>query len=367
MQKQYSYQEIKNELMNKINNKEYKENSKIPSERELSDSFEVSRTTVRKAINELVNENYLTKQPGRGTFVNNINNIKQFKKTGNIFFLRCCHNRKENEPGYYNSKVCDDIFYPQVIAGIDMVAAEKNYHCIFKYIYEEDIDKKLVEEIQKKADGIICGELHSNKMLDTITKINIPVVLVSPSVVNNKVDIIDIDNFTGAYNLIDHLIKMGHRDIALIGASDSNRPAIQRKNGFLEALSNKNIDFDNRFHFSNGWKFEDGYQAAEEILKLNNKPTAVFAVSDLLAIGAINCFKDNGLKVPEDISVVGFDDIDMAEQIKPALTTMKVRKVEMGKEAAELIFDKIEGKKRNYSIRITVPTEFMLRNSVKEL
>ncbi|MFW6030708.1 MAG: substrate-binding domain-containing protein, partial [Halanaerobiales bacterium] len=315
-----------------------------------------------------VNENYLSKEPGRGTFVNNFNNSnKSRKKTGNIFFLRSCHNRKGSEHEQYNSKVCDDIFYPQVIAGIDMVAEEKNYHCIFKYIYEEDIDNKLIKEIQEKADGIICGELHSQKMLDTITKINIPVVLVSPSVINNKIDIIDIDNFNGAYNLIDHLIKMGHREIALIGAVESNRPAIQRKNGFLEALSNKNIHFDKSLYFNNGWKFEDGYQAAEKILKLQDKPTAVFAVSDLLAIGAINCFKDNGYNVPDDISVVGFDDIDMAKQIRPTLTTMKVRKVDMGKEAADLIFNKIDGKQRNYSIRITVPTEFMKRNSVKEL
>jgi LacI family transcriptional regulator len=364
LSKNYGYLEIKEELKKRIEADKYEKNEKIPSERSLSEEFNVSRNTVRKAIEELVLEDFLIKEPGRGTFVSSEINKNRFdSKTGNIFFLRCCHNKVEEKNNSYNPKVCDDIFYPQVVAGIDLIAEKNGYHCIFKYIYEDNIDQKLVKEIKKKADGIICGELHSEKMLKTITAINLPVVLVSSSVINDQVDIVDIDNFTGAFKLANHLIELGHSNFALIGGATNSRPAAERNKGFEEALRQQGIKFKEENSIKNGWNFEDGYQAALEILKFDQKITAVFAVSDLLAIGAISAFKDQGLKVPGDISVVGFDDIDMSKQIKPALTTMKVRKVEMGKEAANLLFNKLKGNERTYPVKITVPTKLMLRDS----
>ncbi|TDO94041.1 GntR family transcriptional regulator [Halanaerobium saccharolyticum] len=366
MAKNYSYLDVKEDLKKRIETDKYKKEEKIPSERKLSEEFMVSRNTVRKAIEELVLENYLVKEPGRGTFVSSeINSNSAKTKTGNIFFLRCFHNRLKN--GNNASKIGDDIFYPQVVAGIDMIAAKNDYHCIFKYIYEDDIDQKLISEIKEKADGIICGELHSTKMLETITSINLPVVLISSSVINDQVDVVEIDNFTGAFNLTSHLIDLGHHNFALIGGSATSQPSKERKNGFFEALQQNQIEFDQKHAVTNGWDFEDGYQAALEILDFEQRPTAVFAASDLLAIGAISGFKDQGLAVPDDISVVGFDDIDMANQIKPALTTMRVRKVEIGKEAAKLLFNKFKGNERSYPVKITVPTRLMIRDSVKQL
>lgn len=368
MGKNYSYLDVKEDIKKRIEDSEYKKEEKIPSERKLSEEFMVSRNTIRKAIEELVLEDYLVKEPGRGTFVSSKITKKSTKtKTGNIFFLRCFHNRIKQGRHNSDSRVGDDIFYPQVVAGIDMIAEKNDYHCIFKYIYEDNIDPKLVKEIKEKADGVICGELHSKKMLETVSSINLPVVLISSSVINDEVDIVEIDNFTGAFKLASYLIDSGHRNFALIGGSASSQPSKERENGFLEALKQNEIKFDKKHSITNGWDFEDGYQSALEILNFDQRPTAVFAVSDLLALGAINAFKDEGLKVPEDISVVGFDDIDMSKQIKPSLTTMRVRKVEMGKEAANLLFNKLKGSDRNYPVKITVPTKLMLRDSVKEL
>lgn len=365
----YSYLEIMKQLKNRIEKNIYQYNEKIPSERNLTAEFSVSRTTIRKAINQLTEDNYLIKYPGKGTFVSyQPGQNKAKSKTGNIFFLRCRHGKNEvtgqsEDPLKYNSQVADDIFYPQVVAGIDLVAEAKEYHCLFKYIYEEDINQKLAADIEAKADGIICGELHSEKMLKTISELNLPVVLISPSVLNDKVDIVDIDNYTGALTLTEHLITLGHTNFAFIAGSEDSRPSQQRKNGFEKALKNHNLQFDSHNYFENGWRFEDGYQAAQKILDLEELPTAVVAVSDLIAIGAISAFKDSGLKIPQDIAVVGFDDIDMAGQIRPTLTTMKVRKVEMGQEAAQLLLNKINGNSRNYPIKITVPTKLIKRDS----
>lgn len=367
MQKMYSYQEIKEKLMNKINSKEYKQNSKIPSERELSEFFEVSRTTVRKAINELVNENYLSKEPGRGTFVNNnqINKIKN--KTNNIFFLRFMHNSCAQDNKEFDSQICEDIFYPQVVAGVDYIASQKDYHCIFKYIYEDEIDQNLLNAIKNKADALICGELHNKSILKAVKKLELPVVLISPSVMNNKLDVIDIDNYTGAYDITKYLIELGHEKLAFIGGSQTSNPSIKRKSGFLSALNNFNINFDEQNSIIAGWRLEDGYNAAKSLLERNLDITAIFAVSDLLAIGAINAINDLGLKVPDDISVTGFDDIDLAKQIRPSLTTMRVRKSDLGKEAASLIFEKLDNRERDYAINTSIPCELKVRKSTKKL
>lgn len=360
----FSYNEIKNKLKNKIIDKEYRSDKKIPSERNLCDIYNVSRTTIRRAINELVEENILIKRPGKGTYVKDKNfeetKLISKKNTGNIIFLRCGH----HDPGIIDSKIRDDIFYPKVMAGIDKAVTKRKYHCIVKYVYEKKLDDQIIEEIIAKADGIICGELHSRSLLEALLGTNLPLVLINPSVITCEADIVDIDNFTGAYNIIEYLIELGHREIGFIGGSSSSFPAKYRKHGYLEALDKAGLNIDDSKIVSYGWRLEDGYQAALELLKLKDRPTAIFAVSDLLAIGAINAIKDSGLSVPEDVSVIGFDGIDMSAQIRPSLTTMHVRKIEIGEVATRLIFEQLKTS-REYPIKISIPTALQKRDSVK--
>ncbi len=362
----FFYKEIKSKIKDKIYTKEYEVDNKIPSEREMCIIYDVSRTTIRRAIDELVDENFLVKRPGKGTYVKHSRKEEQKsvlkKNTGNIIFLRCGH----HDPGIVDSKIRDDIFYPKVMAGIDRAVTEKKYHCIIKYVYEKRLDDSVINEIKAKTDGIICGELHSKTLLKTLLATNLPLVLINPSVITSEADIVDIDNFTGAYNITEYLIKLGHCNIGFIGGSPSSFPAKYRKHGYLESLNKAELDVDESKMFSYGWRLEDGYQAALDLLKIKDRPTAIFAVSDLLAIGAINAIKDSGLSVPEDISVIGFDDIDTASQIRPALTTMQVRKIQIGEVATNLIFEQLKGK-REYPVKVSIPTVLQARDSVKSL
>lgn len=361
----FFYKDIKNKLKDKITADKYESDGKIPSERELCSIYNVSRTTIRRAIDELVEENFLVKLPGKGTYIK-YNNIKRKiaskKNTGNIIFLRCSHHDSEIS----DSTICDDIFYPKIMAGIDKAVTERKYHCIVKYLYENNLDEDIIDEIIKKADGIICGELHSKKLLNILLEIDIPLVLINPSVTSSKANIVDINNFTGAYDVIDYLVKLGHRKIGFIGGASTSFSAKYRKYGYLEALNKEGIKIDDSKMISYEWRLEDGYKAAGNLLKLKDRPTAIFAVSDLLAIGAINAIKDSGLLVPDDISVIGFDDIDMASQIKPSLTTMKVRKFRMGEVATDLIFEQLNNN-RDYYCKISISTDLQVRDSVKKL
>ncbi|WP_230867604.1 GntR family transcriptional regulator [Iocasia frigidifontis] len=362
----FFYKDIKNKIKDKIAADKYESDGRIPSERELCSIYDVSRTTIRRAIDELVEENFLIKRPGKGTYIkyNNTNKHKIISKknTGNIIFLRCSH----HDPKVSDSTICDDIFYPKIMAGIDKTVTEKKYHCIVKYLYENSLDEDIIDEIIKKADGIICGELHSKKLLNILLEIDIPLVLINPSVISSKVNIVEINNFIGAYDVIDYLVKLGHRKIGFIGGASTSFSAKYRKYGYLEALNKEGIKIDDSKIISYGWRLEDGYKAAGNLLELKDRPTAIFAVSDLLAIGAINAIKDSGLLVPDDISVIGFDDIDMASQIKPSLTTMKVRKFRMGEVATELIFEQLNNN-RDYYRKISISTDLQVRDSVKKL
>ena len=351
--------------------KEYLEKKQIPSERELCEIYNVSRTTIRKAIDELVKEGLLIKRPGKGNFVKEISSFTQKKglkkgpekDTGNILFIRCTH----HSPAEIVSSIRDDIFYPKIMAGIDLGVTKRKYHCLVRNIYEYDDPQRIEDELGElvqKVDGIICGELHSQEFLQKLLAIQIPLVLVSPSVITNETDIVDIDNFTGGYRATDYLVNLGHREIAFIGGPSSSLPAQKRKNGYLEALKKAKIPIHQERILSCNWQYEAGYKAMIELLKLNPRPTAVVAGSDLLAIGAMNAIKDAGLKIPDDLAIIGFDGIDMAGEIQPSLTTMHVRKFQMGEIAADLIFEQLQGD-RDYPVRVAVPTVLIERSSSK--
>ncbi|HLV09289.1 MAG TPA: GntR family transcriptional regulator [Halanaerobiales bacterium] len=355
------YEQIKQRIFKRVNSGEYRAEEKIPSERELCKHYSVSRTTIRKAIDELVAEGVLIRRSGRGTFVaDNLPKVK--KKTDNILFLRCVH----SDISRSTSEIKDDIFYPKVLAGVEIAASKNNYHCLYKIINENDFNEEELEKSINNSDGIVCAEVHNYSFLKHLRKFSESVVLVCSSINDAEFDMVEIDNLKGSIEAVNYLIDNGHRDIAFIGGSEKSCASTEREEGYLQTLKKRGKKINPSFILSYGWRLEDGYNAVMDLLKQNTLPTAIFAASDLLAIGAINAIKDSGYSIPEDISVIGFDDIEMAGQVKPSLTTMRVRRAEMGEIAAKLMFERVNSQ-RDYPVRIAVPTVLQKRNSVKEV
>ncbi len=351
------YKQVKQKILEKIESGNYKPDERIPSERELCDTYSVSRTTIRKAIDELESEGFLNRQSGRGTFVAK-SNIGIKSKTGNILFMRCVHSDIDKS----TSKVKDDIFYPQILAGVEKASSENNYHCFYKIVNEKKFREEEIEKAIKNCDGIVCAELHSESFLECLKKTSKPVVLICPSVKDTKFDVVEIDNLEGAIKAVNYFIRGGHKKIAFIGGSEESIASKERKEGYLRILNQYDLAVNHSYILSYGWRLEDGYNAVLDLLKEKTIPTAIFAASDLLAIGAINAIKDSGYKVPDDISVIGFDDIEMSSQIRPALTTIAVNKQAMGQEAAKLIFKCLKDN-RDYPIKVSIPTVFRERHS----
>jgi LacI family repressor for deo operon, udp, cdd, tsx, nupC, and nupG len=188
-----------------------------------------------------------------------------------------------------------------------------------------------------QVDGVILftGHLPRDGELSPDSD-RVPIALVCNEIVGDRrFSVFDVDNRDAARRATLHLIEAGHRHIGHIGGAADNVEASERLKGFRDALAGAGLEVDEAAVWGGGFRFENGVEAAHRFLALRRRPTAVFAAADDGAIGFIRTVRDAGLRTPEDVSVVGFDDIDYASVIDPPLTTMRQPREELGRLAAE--------------------------------
>jgi LacI family transcriptional regulator, repressor for deo operon, udp, cdd, tsx, nupC, and nupG len=237
-------------------------------------------------------------------------------------------------------------FYLEIIKGIEQVAISQNYNILLcetdSNPQKENIYFDLVRK--KMADGIITMDPAVN--VETLKKLaeNYAVIQCSEYEECTGIPYVTIDNEEASYRAVKHLIQIGHHKIALMNADEKYLFARQRKMGYKRALEENGITLRNEYIIStSNLGFENGQYAMKKILNLQDRPTAVFAVSDLLAIGALKEINIAGLHVPNDIAVVGFDKIDFSNMTNPTLTTIAQPMRKMGNVAARMLIEKIKG------------------------
>ncbi len=224
--------------------------------------------------------------------------------------------------------------------------------CISEHSAKEDI-AAFDSLVDHNVDGIIVAT-RSNKegdeRLARIADRNIPVVVVGRDFHHDHVDSIAADNFAGGFDATQHLIDLGHKRIAFIGASFDNRGSLKRLQGYLAALTEHDIPVDERLITGRKETISDvpgystekiGYEGMKRLLSLPKRPTAVFARNDFTAVGAMTAIKEAGLSIPKDIAVVGFDDTPLALHTLPPLTTVRQPMRLQGQLAAELLLRRI--------------------------
>lgn len=224
--------------------------------------------------------------------------------------------------------------------------------CISEHSAKEDITafQSLVDH---NVDGIIVAtrsNREGDEYLRDIVDSSMPVVVVGRDFQHNAVDHVSADNFTGGFEATQHLIDLGHRRIGFIGASLSNRSGLKRMQGYLNALEAHGIEIDERLITGRkesvsevpGYSTEKmGYEGMKRLLSLPSRPTAVFARNDFTAVGAMTAIKEASLSIPEDVAIVGFDDIPLAVHTVPALTTVRQPMRIQGQLAAEMLLRRI--------------------------
>jgi LacI family transcriptional regulator len=262
-------------------------------------------------------------------------------------------------------------FLPEVVRGIEDAANMYQYNIILcnTDLNHEKEKVALGMLSEKKVDGILF--ISNTVCKDTAEKfayMNIPVVLIATSDNNgNDFPSITIDNEKAAYEAVDYLCKLGHKNICMIaGEFDDPNAGIPRIMGYKKALKDNDISLCDKMIYEGAYNYKSGYTNMLKILELDTIPTAVFVASDIMAIGAAKAILEKGLKIPEDISVMGFDGIEAAEFFYPSISTISQPRYDMGAVAMSLLL-KLMNKKQVEEKNLVLRCELIQRESCGRL
>ncbi|GAA4080961.1 LacI family DNA-binding transcriptional regulator [Amphibacillus indicireducens] len=258
-------------------------------------------------------------------------------------------------------------FFSVVIEGFKQRAEKFGFDLVFiNRFIGEDRKSYIDHAYYRGVDGVIvvCSHYDDPEVKKLIES---PLPSVVLDVHSDQTNVIYSNNIYGCELAIDHLYSLGHQKIAHIAATDGSFTGKERLKGFGLALDKYGLTIDDSYIVNGGlFSYESGYNAMNRLLKLDDVPTAVFASSDTMAIGAIKAIKDAGLSAPDDISVVGFDDIELAQHITPGLTTIRQNAELMGRKAADLLINQINDEDEDFST-ILLPVELIIRDSTKDI
>lgn len=254
-------------------------------------------------------------------------------------------------------------FFNGIIESFRHATEEQGYDLIFASRNLRNRDMSYLEHFKHRAvDGIvvICSD-RMDEQVQELMQSDIPIVVVDMDSANCSV--VYSDNTEGARLAVNYLHDLGHRHIAHIAGDQTIDAGAARVKGYELAMSALGLPIEPGYLVNAGFfSVEEGKQAMEKLLDLDSRPTAVFVAGDQMAIGAIEAIHERGLRVPEDISVIGYDDIEMIKYITPKLTTIRQDTDEIGEAAAELLIEQMTAKERRTERRV-IPVKLIERAS----
>ena len=253
-------------------------------------------------------------------------------------------------------------FFGPVLDGAIAEAAVQNYHIVLAAA--NDIEHTFDEHfIQDSIDGAMIVSFHPKEVIKNFERRGVPLVVINDLVETlNNPFIID-NNYRGACKLMEHLIlERGHEKILHISESPAHPSFSERYKAYLDMHKVHSIPVYGEAYRVSHTTFEEGAAAMKDVLTWKNPPTAVFAVTDTLALGAMYAIQEQGLRIPEDIAVVGYDDIDAAAMSNPPLTTISVNREQIGREAVDALIKQIEDPTKSSRV-ITVENNLIIRKS----
>lgn len=257
-------------------------------------------------------------------------------------------------------------FYGKILDAILMSAARLNY----SVFVTTDMEMSLISAddlLGKRVDGLILISRLNQEVIGYIDKFNIPYLLVNGTTEKNDVIQIFNKDRKGGKMVADHLFQLGHRHIFVIAGPQEHRSHHLRLQGFLERIRELGCSIcQEDIFYSPTSTFEDGYKGLSIMWEhfWMNKPTAIFATNDMLALGAMKALLEKGLRIPEDVAISGFDNIDYSDMFYPPLTTVHVDKMRMGEDAV-LLLDDLINKRQVTPKRIEYEPQLIIRNSTK--
>ncbi len=255
-------------------------------------------------------------------------------------------------------------YFSELIRGIDLAARARGLHLLVSSSHGNAVEAAAaLRAMNRRVDGLLVMSPHVNAdfLWGNVAE-DLPVVLMNTRLDGGKHSSFAVDNHGGAYAMVRHLVERGHRDIAFVAGPDSNFEAQERLRGYRAAMTDLLPGTSERV-LQGDFTQESGYRVGSQIVALTERPTAVFASNDMMAIGCLSALNEAGVDVPREIGLAGFDDIPISRYVNPSLTTVRARIAELGSLALERLASAIEEPGNTAAQQQTLRADLIVRQS----
>lgn len=362
--KTFLYRQVYQDLKDKIVSGYHKPGELLPSEREVGEAYHVDRTTVRKAFSLLVEEGLVEKKAGKGSVVIRQGDEKEDPAGApspngakTIAFLLPKSTNKSDR--------ITVPFYSELFYNIEKECRALGYTLLYSSLDDSEDLGHLLDQHKDISGIMFVSNISAGCITQTVEK-KIPCVLLNS--VNPQIPSVLSDNYSGTYAAAGYLIQKGHRDIAILNGIPDYVSARERYQGAAAAMASYGVTIKKEHYMcADTWEADGGYRVTEAMLAACSKPpTAILAFNDRLASGAIQAIRQAGLSVPDDISIIGYDNSDHARYSIPRISTVEIHVPWMAKAALRNLMDQIAYGER-YPLKILIPATLTLYDSVKDL
>lgn len=261
----------------------------------------------------------------------------------------------------------ENIFFTSIVSNIENILHRHGYSTIIcDYHEDEQLEKeKLSFLLNKMVDGIILVPgSEEGDYLEKVLPANTPVVLIDRMLKGVKCDVVLADNLNASYEAVEHLIIRGHRNISIILGPENIYTARERLKGYYRAHEDYSLQTNHRFIKFGDYTIESGYKLLMDILDTNPEVTAVFVTNYEMTLGAIMAINEKNITVPDRISLIGFDNMQMAKIVKPPLSIVVQPMREIGEKVANVLLDRLRGNKASFPSVYRLKTEIIMKESV---
>jgi DNA-binding LacI/PurR family transcriptional regulator len=334
--------------------------TRLPNDEELAALYQISRDTVRQALALLVNEGLIERVQGRGTFV-----CQSPSKGSPVIQL------KQKQIGLVLNRTFRTQLTMNLLVGVEQAAKSHGYSVSFTYTEgeQEQQARDIARLRANHVSGIILWPMADTTHATSIQQLqtdHIPVVLMDRYFPGLAIDYVGSDNVGGGFRATEHLLILGHRRIGFVFTREETLQITsvhERWQGYSKALQKYEVPYDETLVVPDSRQLQTGaYEGLVEFLQRPDRPDAIFAVNDYVALDVLQAAKDIQLRVPEDLAVIGFDDMEFAAHVNPPLTTIKQQFLDIGLRAGTLLINRIEGMV-DAPKHIELPTNLIIRDS----
>jgi len=263
-------------------------------------------------------------------------------------------------------------FFADLAKSIEFEARLKGYSIILCDSGEDiSVEKELTDLLLgHKVEGIIIAPVGTSfDHLLRVRESGVSIVVVDRFAPELELPYVTSDNYQGAFDAVNYLISMGHRKIACIQGINNSQPNKERVIGYIDALEKRGLELDKSLIMGEDFSTETGYKQTRILFSTDNQPTAIFALSNLISLGVIKALNEIGLKIPDDVSLICFDEQPYSAFLNTPLTTIEQKKSEIGQIAVNVIINEMENKseENRKSVKMKIKTNLIIRESVKNL